>query len=82
MDETPLQKAVNHVGGKATTLAQLIGRKQSTVWDWLNKEGRKVPPDACREIERATDGKVTAEELRPDLAALFKPSRKAKRRAA
>lgn len=81
MEQTPLEKAVNHVG-TATALAQLIGRKQSTVWDWLNKEGRKVPPEACREIERVTAGKVTAEELRPDLAALFKPSPPKRRRAA
>lgn len=82
MHETPLQKAVNHVGGKASTLAQLIGKRQSTVWDWLNKEGRKVPPEACREIERVTHGVVTAEELRPDLAALFRPASRKRRRAA
>jgi DNA-binding transcriptional regulator YdaS (Cro superfamily) len=81
MDTTPLQKAVNHVGN-ATALAQLIGRKQSTVWDWLNKEGRKVPPEACRDIERVTGGEVTAGELRPDLAALFKPSKPPKRKRA
>lgn len=29
---------------------------------------RAVPPDRCPAIERATDGRVTVEELRPDLA--------------
>ena len=79
MDTTPLENAVKHFG-TATALAAAIGRKQSTVWDWLTKEGRKVPPDACQQIEEATGGKVTAVALRPDLAALFKPAKR--RRAA
>lgn len=76
-----LQRAVK-IAGSPSSLAKLLGRKQSTVWDWLNKPGRKVSPEAAAEIERALQGQVTAEELRPDLAAMFQRPSPKKTRAA
>ena len=82
MDPTPLQKAVSWFG-TPTALATKIGRKQSTVWDWLNIPGRVPDIEGCKAIERVTDGAVTVAELRPDLAELFRPAAKpAKRRKA
>lgn len=62
----PLKKAVK-LAGSPSALAAQIGRKQSTVWDWLNIPGRKVPPECAKEIEQATKGQVTRHDLRPDL---------------
>lgn len=36
------------------------------VSQWCNGV-RKVPPRHCRRIEQATDGAVTASDLRPDI---------------
>lgn len=56
------------VGGQSA-LARAIGGtvKQAHVWYWLNTEGAKVPPEHCAAIEAATAGKVTRQELRPDV---------------
>jgi len=63
MDTNALQKACDLVGGQAA-LGRKIGRKQSTVWNWLK---RGIPSDECPAIEAATEGKVTRYELRPDI---------------
>lgn len=63
--ESALVKAVQIVGGQSA-LAAAIGTKQQNVWWWLNKK-RAVPAEFVLPIERATEGKVTKEELRPDL---------------
>jgi DNA-binding transcriptional regulator YdaS (Cro superfamily) len=61
--ETPLQRAV-HVAGGQTALANLIGRKQAHVWNWLNVTDR-IPAEAAVDIEVATG--VPRWKLRPDL---------------
>lgn len=49
--------------GGPTAVARMLGIKPPSVIGW---EGR-VPPDRCPAIERATEGRVTCEELRPDV---------------
>ncbi len=56
--------AIELAGGQSA-LARLIEAKPQEVWNWAN--GRAIPPDRCPTIERATAGKVTCEELRPDV---------------
>lgn len=47
--------------------AKLIGVTQGRVSHWLN--GEKVPPERCVKIEAATGGKITRNDLRPDVFA-------------
>src|SRR5438132_7646974 len=61
----PLKVASNLAGG-LTKLARQLGVTPPTVHEWTVKE-RKVPEARCAQIERITDGKVTCEQLRPDL---------------
>ena len=51
--------------GSAAALAKAIGASTSGVCLWRNGV-RAVPIERCLAIERATGGKVRAEELRPD----------------
>jgi DNA-binding transcriptional regulator YdaS (Cro superfamily) len=60
-----LEKAVALVGGQ-TALAKLIGVKQQNVWQWLYDTGKPMS-EYCIAIERATYGRVTRYELRPDV---------------
>jgi len=62
-DISPLQRACKLVGGQAA-LGRKIGKKQSTVWNWLQ---RGIPSDECPAVEAATDGEVTRYDLRPDV---------------
>lgn len=63
----PLERAAQIVGNP-NQLAKAIGRRQSTVWGWMQRGW--PAPDACLEIERATGGKVKAVDL---LRAAIKP---------
>lgn len=52
--------------GEQARLARAIGVQQILVSQWsLNK--RRVPAEHCPNIEQATNGHVTCEELRPDV---------------
>jgi DNA-binding transcriptional regulator YdaS (Cro superfamily) len=54
---------------KTTTQAEfanLLGVTQGCVWQWLNSV-IKVTAERAIQIEKATKGKVTRAELRPDL---------------
>jgi len=68
---TYLANAIEIVGGQ-TALAKRItsfsGKRisQGHVWCWLNRDNR-VPPEYCFAIEKATDGRVTKSQLRPDI---------------
>jgi DNA-binding transcriptional regulator YdaS (Cro superfamily) len=54
--------------GSQTRLATAIDAQPQLVWQWAQPDGRRqVPAERCPSIERATDGAVTCEELRPDL---------------
>lgn len=48
-------------------LARRIDVRPPTVHQWATGV-RPVPSERCPQIERATGGLVTCEELRPDLA--------------
>lgn len=48
-----------------TDLAEKLGISQGLVSMWSSGT-RPVPIERCVEIERATDGQVTRQELRPD----------------
>jgi DNA-binding transcriptional regulator YdaS (Cro superfamily) len=65
MSTQALKKAIKEVGGQAT-LARLIGKRQGHIGNWLHRD-KKVPAEVCADIEAATGGKVTREELRPDV---------------
>lgn len=49
--------------GGPTSVARMLGIKAPSVIGWAGR----VPADRCPQIERATDGRVTCEELRPDV---------------
>lgn len=59
--EEALQKAIAACDGKAE-LARRIGVTGQAVNQW-----KVAPPLRALEIERATEGKITRHELRPDL---------------
>jgi len=58
-----LKKAVTVFGSQAA-LAKAIGVSPMTITQW---KARGIPAERCLDIERATDGKVTRLDLRPDL---------------
>lgn len=51
--------------GSQTQLARAIGVQPQLIWQW-STEVRKVPIERCVAIERATNGAVTRQDLRPD----------------
>lgn len=58
--------------GAGARLAQLIGVPAILISQWAHGyRERRVPLERCVAIERATDGAVTCEELRPDMAEYF-----------
>lgn len=59
----PIEKVFELVGGQSG-LAKHFGIRPWAVAKW-RKSG--VPAERCLEIERITEGKVTCEELRPDV---------------
>ena len=52
--------------GSGVKLARVIGVHQSFPSQWLSGH-RRVPADRCPAIERATNGAVRCEDLRPDV---------------
>lgn len=60
-----LEIAIECAGGSQTALAKELGVSQPYV-NKMVKTGH-VPVEQCRNIERVTNGKVTAEQLRPDI---------------
>ena len=63
MTKTPLEQAIALLGNKSA-LARAIG---ITPWALSKWDVRKPPKDRCLAIEKATQGKITAEQLRPDV---------------
>lgn len=51
---------------RQTDLAAAVGCQSQLIWQW-SKGVRQTPTDRCPAIERATGGKVTCEEQRPDV---------------
>lgn len=52
--------------GLATQLGKDIGVNASLISQWASGV-RQIPAERCPEIEKATKGMVTCEELRPDV---------------
>ncbi len=61
-----LQEYVAQLGSQAK-LARTLGVPAVLISQWANQK-RPVPLDRCVQIEQATEGQVTCEELRPDKA--------------
>lgn len=62
---TAIQRASLAVGGQAA-LARCLGVSPPTVNQWASGI-RPIPAERCLEIEKATQRKVSCEELRPDV---------------
>jgi len=59
-----LEHAIRLLGSQKA-LADAIGVSPKTVWAWVNRKA--VPAEHCPAIERATNGAVRCEDLRPDV---------------
>jgi DNA-binding transcriptional regulator YdaS (Cro superfamily) len=57
-----MSELITTLGGP-TKVARMLGIKAPSVIGWAGR----VPPDRCPHIERATEGAVTVEQLRPDV---------------
>jgi DNA-binding transcriptional regulator YdaS (Cro superfamily) len=64
--QTPLQKAIEIAGGQSA-LARECSVAQAHVWHWLHRANSRVPAEHCIAIEKATGGRVTRHDLRPDI---------------
>lgn len=62
-----LKSYVSQRYGLASEIAKSLGVTPVTVYEWVHAK-KRVPAERCPEIERLTEGAVTCEELRPDLA--------------
>lgn len=69
MDTSAINRAIEFLGS-ASALGRALGVTPTTVSEWKSGE-RDVPLERCAEIERATDGRVKCEELRPDKVEFF-----------
>ena len=52
--------------GSQSKLAKALNCTPQVVHNWLQR--RNIPAERCIDIERASGGVVTCEQLRPDLA--------------
>lgn len=64
MNTTALEKAIDLLGGMQAA-ARAIGVSPQRIFNW--KQRGRVPADACPAIEKATNGAVRCEDLRPDV---------------
>ena len=55
------------VRGKVNDLAAKLGIPAALLSQWKTGTRRQVPAERCPDIEAATSGDVTCEELRPDI---------------
>ena len=62
----PLERAIEFAGGQSA-LARALGIHQTSVWGWLKERKGVVPAKFVEAVSEAVDGKVTPQELRPDL---------------
>ena len=67
--ETPLDRASKILGGVVAAADALELKSYQVFQQWGRSQ---VPAERCPDIERATNGAVTCEELRPDLAEQWK----------
>jgi len=64
MKMSAIEKAIS-LSGSQSELARRVGVRQGTLWKWLKKG--IAPAEHVLAIERATNGKVTRYQLRPDV---------------
>ncbi len=57
-----MSELITTLGGP-TAVARMLGIKAPSVIGWAGR----VPPDRCPHLERAAAGRVTCEQLRPDV---------------
>lgn len=57
-----MSNIVTRLGGP-TAVAKMLGIKAPSVVGW----GGRVPSDRCPDLERASEGRITVEQLRPDV---------------
>lgn len=63
-NDTPLERAFK-LAGSQRKLAELTGYSQNAIWYAAQK--KRPSPEMALKIERATNGAVTAKQLRPDI---------------
>lgn len=68
MTNKTIQKAID-IAGSQKKLANLCGVAQPTVWRWLHGGG--IDARYVMKIVSATNGKIKAAEIRPDLEQLL-----------
>jgi DNA-binding transcriptional regulator YdaS (Cro superfamily) len=61
----PIDRATKHLNTSLEGLGAMLGVSKGAVFQWKS-ESRNVPVEHCVVIERATDGEVTRQDLRPD----------------
>jgi DNA-binding transcriptional regulator YdaS (Cro superfamily) len=61
-----LQKYLEKEGISQAEFARRIDHTPGLVWQWLNKR-RPIAAEQVLKIEKATEGKVSRYDLRPDL---------------
>ncbi len=61
-----LQAGCSELGGQSQ-LARHLGVTPGSVNQWFTGD-RQIPAARCIQVERATSGAVTCEELRPDVS--------------
>ncbi|MCT4708807.1 helix-turn-helix domain-containing protein [Enterobacteriaceae bacterium H11S18] len=71
MTNKAIQRAVG-IAGSQQKLADLCGVSQPTVWRWLHGGGIEVR--FVMKIVKATNGKIKAQDIDPDLAELLQAS--------
>lgn len=55
--------------GRAARLAEALDVDHVLISQWTAKENpRQIPAERCPAIERATNGEVRCEDMRPDVA--------------
>lgn len=59
-----IKRAIELAGG-AAKVAALFNISRISVYDWVYK--CRIPAARCPAIERATDGQVRCEDMRPDV---------------
>lgn len=52
--------------GRSALLGRILSVSPVLISQWINGV-RQIPAERCPEIEKATNGAVTCEELRPDV---------------
>jgi DNA-binding transcriptional regulator YdaS (Cro superfamily) len=61
-----LKQAIRDHFGSQVALARALGLTPQAVSDVLRR-GKRVPAEWCLKLERASAGKLSAHDLRPDL---------------